>query len=176
MLFADLTLLDWFICITLLICCALGFVRGFIKELILLTVWALSFLIAQLLRNALSAALEPYIQTDYLQLIALSIIFLICVVIGSLFVKFITYPASNGLSGLISKILGTLFGIIKTAVIILVALRIGTLFDFQQSELYTQSKLVYLFNDSTLWLNAAINHLIDALLAVNPITTIHLNS
>lgn len=176
MLFADFTLLDWSICITLLICCALGFVRGFIKELILVAVWTLSFLITQLLRNPFSAALETYIQTDYLQLITLVIIFLTCLIIGSLFARFIIYPASSGLSGLISKILGTLFGIIKTAVIVIVILRIGTLFDFNQSELYTQSKLVYLFNDPNLWLNAAINHLIDALLAINPVTQIRFNS
>lgn len=165
---ADFNILDWFICILLLFCFGLGMIRSITGELLTLIVWVLSFIIAQLLHHQLTIMVKPYVPaTDYLGMIALVVIFVFCLILGSFTARWISLSLPG--SHISLRMLGALFGLIKAMMILVVLLRAGQYFDIQETAIYQKSQWMQLVPVEKLWFTRLIHQMMDSLLAIQPL-------
>jgi membrane protein required for colicin V production len=91
-----------------------GLFRGFVKELIALSVWVCAIWIGYIYCNDVSILLKPYISSEPLRLIAgFILILLLMVIFGAILNIMLGFILkASGLSGM-DRILGMVFGLIR---------------------------------------------------------------
>ena len=114
--------MNWFdlaIIGVVLIFAIIGIIRGFIKEVLSLTSWILSFWVAFTFAESVSYVLEPYIETPILRVVAAFAALFVCSLLLLTIISFLLHKmlSVSGIKGT-DRALGGLFGGLKGLVII----------------------------------------------------------
>ena len=114
--------MNWFdlaIIGVVLIFAIIGIIRGFIKEVLSLTSWILSFWLAFTFAEPVSYVLEPYIETPILRVVAAFAALFVCSLLLLTIISFLLHKmlSVSGIKGT-DRALGGLFGGLKGLVII----------------------------------------------------------
>ncbi|MEE9254873.1 MAG: CvpA family protein [Pseudomonadales bacterium] len=117
------TAADGSIVIILGISTVIGLFRGMVKEVLSLVIWVGAFIIARLLSTSLEPLLAGYIDSPYLRsATAFAAVFFTCLVAGGLVSRFVArLVKASGLVAL-DKVLGSVFGALRGAVVCIVVL------------------------------------------------------
>jgi len=120
-----------------------GALRGFIKEVFSLAVWAAAFLIAFQYSGALALQLENHIELPSARTsLAFAGLFLVVLLIGGLITFLIgKLVEKTGLSGT-DRLLGGLFGAIRGLILILVLMLVAGLTPVPQDPWWQQSRTI----------------------------------
>ncbi len=120
-----------------------GALRGFIKEVFSLAVWAAAFLIAFQYSGALALQLESHIELPSARTsLAFAGLFLVVLLIGGLITFLIgKLVEKTGLSGT-DRLLGGLFGAIRGLILILVLMLVAGLTPVPQDPWWQQSRTI----------------------------------
>ena len=120
-----------------------GALRGFIKEVFSLAVWAAAFLIAFQYSGALALQLENHIELPSARTsMAFAGLFLVVLLIGGLITFLIgKLVEKTGLSGT-DRLLGGLFGAIRGLILILVLMLVAGLTPVPQDPWWQQSRTI----------------------------------
>ncbi|WP_265571205.1 CvpA family protein [Sphingomicrobium nitratireducens] len=109
-----MTALDIFVILLLGGGCLLGFVRGFVHEVLTLFAWVAAILALKTFHAPLTATLEPGVGTDAgAAILAFALLFLPTYVIVKLVARKIGGKTRRSIIGPIDRLLGGGFGIIK---------------------------------------------------------------
>ncbi len=120
-----------------------GALRGFIKEVFSLAVWAAAFLIAFQYSGALALQLENHIELPSARTsLAFAGLFLVVLLVGGLITFLIgKLVEKTGLSGT-DRLLGGLFGAIRGLILILVLMLVAGLTPVPQDPWWQQSRTI----------------------------------
>ena len=120
-----------------------GALRGFIKEVFSLAVWAAAFVIAFQYSGALALQLESHIELPSARTsLAFAGLFLVVLLIGGLITFLIgKLVEKTGLSGT-DRLLGGLFGAIRGLILILVLMLVAGLTPVPQDPWWQQSRTI----------------------------------
>ncbi len=145
--------IDYLILFTLLISVLLGFFRGFLREAIgllswlggLWLAWHFAYLVEPQLGGQLSK--EPYNLWA-----ARGILLLSCLVIGWLVGNIVGYfMTQSGLSLMLDRVIGVLFGFIRGAVLVAVVVLLAREVDLQESSWWKRSYLLPMATEISTW-------------------------
>ncbi len=136
---------DWAILGILASSALISLIRGFVKEALSLTSWAVAFVVALTFHDKMYALLESLIEKAYLRdILAYVVLFAGTLIVGTL----ITYLLSEvikrtGLSGT-DRLLGMIFGAARGVIVILVILILlpSMLTDIDQDQWWKDSQLI----------------------------------
>ncbi len=131
----------------------ISLVRGFLKEVISLVIWALGFWIAIKFYETFAATLEPHIANIVIrQATSFAVIFLLILILGALFNYLLSFViAKSGLSGT-DRLLGTFFGCARGILLVAVVLLLISATAFVQDEWWKKSVLIPHFQVVVDWL------------------------
>jgi membrane protein required for colicin V production len=160
---ADFNGLDYAVLILLFLSIALGIVRGFVKEMIALLAWIAAFVVATLYSVKFAALFVTPPTTmptttnpiDYLPMAAIIISYLtlfVGVLICGSIVKFIaSYAVEGGGLSLINRFLGSLLGLARGLVLVIIIMFFLTFTAIVNSALWKESSMVSLFKPGVHW-------------------------
>ncbi len=134
---------DWFIVILIVASCVIGAMRGLMREGIALVTWLLGLYLAW----AFSDVVEPYLggllgQEGVRVWVARLLILLTVLLIGTLVGLILQYAVRHSPFGTADRALGTLFGLLRGAVVVGVLIIVGELLQLHQEHWWTESKLM----------------------------------
>ena len=141
--FLSLNVADYIIASVVLISTLISLVRGFIKELMSLIIWALGFWVAIKLYERAAIILAPHIANPVIrQVVSFAGIFLLVLIIGMLFNYFLTFIVTkSGLSGT-DRLFGMVFGCARGVLLVAVILLLISATSFVQDEWWKKSVLI----------------------------------
>ncbi|EKE01798.1 MAG: CvpA family protein [uncultured bacterium] len=139
----QLNITDYIIVAVIVVSTFISLIRGFLKELISLVIWALGFWVAIKFHDDFSAILAPYIANISIRLIAsFSGLFLIVLILGAIFSRLLSFIiVKSGLSGF-DRLLGMIFGLTRGVLLIAVILLLISTTSFVQDDWWKQSILI----------------------------------
>lgn len=146
--------IDYLILVVMLVSLFLGFFRGFLGEAISLICWLgglwLAWHYAYLLEPHLGGLIaQPPLSTWA----ARSIILLAVVLIGWLIRSVVTYFAhQSDISLMLDRLLGAMFGIIRGAVLIAVAVMLGKQVQLERTEWWQGSRFMPIAVEVSAWI------------------------
>jgi len=136
-----LNITDWAIVIVLIASGLMSLSRGFTKEFLSLFLWFFSFIAALSLGHLATPKVSTIIGNEEIaKIISYVLIFILCIIVGSFLIKFISKLVRwSGASGF-DRFLGVLFGFMRGLILIFVVFLLlpGS---FKQSDLYMNSKI-----------------------------------
>jgi len=144
---------DYLILITLLISVALGFFRGFLREAIGLLSWLGGLWLAW----HYAEALEPYLggqlaKSPYNVWAARGILLLGILVVGWLIGNIVSYfMTQSGLSLMLDRLIGVVFGFIRGVVLVAVAVLLAREVDLQETSWWRSSYLLPKATEVSSW-------------------------
>ena len=136
--------IDYLILIVLLVSVVLGFFRGFLREAIGLLSWLGGLWLAW----HFAYTLEPYLggqlaKAPFNVWAARGILLLSCLVIGWLVGNIVSYfMTQSGLSLMLDRLIGVLFGFIRGVVLVAVAVLLAREVDLQESSWWRASYIL----------------------------------
>lgn len=158
---ADLVVLG-----VLLVSVIVSLVRGFIKEVFSILVWAAAIFAAFQVAGPLAVALEPIIDLPSARIImAFAAVFLVVLVVGGL-ISFLVgkMVEKTGLSPT-DRLFGGLFGLARGMVIVVLAVLLLRVTPFAQDPWWHESRLMPTFEalaeQARVWLPASVRDLLD---------------
>jgi len=139
----SLNVADYAILAVIIVSTLISLVRGFLKELMSLVIWALGFWIAIKLYNAVAVILEPYIANAAVrQIVSFAGIFLLVLLLGALLSYLFSFIIiKSGLSGT-DRLLGMVFGCARGILLIAVILLLVSATSFVQDEWWKKSIII----------------------------------
>ena len=148
-----MNLIDYLILITLLVSVILGFFRGFLREAIGLLSWLGGLWLAWHFAYALEPHLSGQLAKDPFNMwAARGILLLACLIIGWLIGNIVSYfMTQSGLSLMLDRLIGVLFGFIRGAVLIAVAVLLAREVDLQESSWWKGSYLLPVASEVSTW-------------------------
>lgn len=134
--------LDWVIIGMILLSMITGLVRGFVKELMALCIWALAIFIAFKFSSPIELRLEPYIHDKTMRLVAAFVMVLLgCVLLGGLVNGVLSFILKrSGLSGT-DRLLGMGFGFVRGVFIVALFMVVVKMTAFPYQPYAEQSRL-----------------------------------
>jgi membrane protein required for colicin V production len=141
-----LTSIDYVIIASMLVSALVGLIRGLIRELLALLSWIVSIWLALQYADDVSVYLDVYLQSPQIQyMVAVAGIFVLSLLSLSLVALILTkLLAAVGIAGT-DRSLGALFGILRGAAIVLVAIFVLRLTPAATQPWYVNSSLVPYF-------------------------------
>ncbi len=126
--------------------------RGFIKEVFSLLVWVAAFFAASQFSGAIAEALEAHIAVPSARVIIAFVgVFLLVLLVGGLLNYLVGKLVEHtGLSAT-DRLFGSLFGLLRGLVIIMVAVVISRFTPFPQDPWWQESRLIPQFEQMTDW-------------------------
>ncbi|MFL2840332.1 MAG: CvpA family protein [Pseudohongiellaceae bacterium] len=129
-----MTVADFSIVFVILISMLLGFNRGLFKEAFSLAAWIIAVLVAGFFSVPLADLMTAVLDNASLRrLLASAILFILVMVIGRLLGNFMSKLVRVVGLGWIDMVLGSLFGVIRGMIIIMLVLFLTKPFDFTQT-------------------------------------------
>ena len=118
-----MTDVDWVIFGIIAISALISLFRGFVKEAISLFLWLFAFGLAMAMSSRLAALLVDWISNPTLrQVAAFALLFFATILVGGLLGQLLHMLLKKAGLGLFDRLLGTVFGAVRGAVIVLVLL------------------------------------------------------
>lgn len=148
-----MTFIDYLILITLLVSTILGFFRGFLREAIGLLSWLgglwLAWHFAYLIEPQLGGKLAVAPINTWA---ARCILLLASLVLGWLLGNVVSYfMTQSGISLMLDRLIGTLFGFIRGVVVVAVAVLLAREVDLQESSWWKSSYVLPLATEVSGW-------------------------
>ncbi|AHE67190.1 CvpA family protein [Legionella oakridgensis] len=145
---------DYFILIVIGLSVITGLCRGFIKELIALSVWVLAIWLAFNYSQRLDPWLQPYLQDNTARMaVAFIAVLLATLIVGGLFNALLSFILTkSGLSGT-DRILGIGFGFVRGVFIVALIMLVVKLTSLPYQEYSQQSRLYAKFDPVVNWLS-----------------------
>lgn len=136
--------LDWVICAVIGFSAIISLFRGFVKEAISLLLWLFAFALAIGLSGRLAVLLSEWIGNPTLrQASAFALLFFSTLIVGGLIGQLLTVMLKRAGLGFFDRILGMVFGGIRGAVLVLVAvLLLPYAVAVDQQKIWTESQLI----------------------------------
>lgn len=134
---------DFAILAVVLISAAIGFFRGFIREILSLISWIIAFWAAFTFCESVSVYFEPYLDQPALRIAAaFATLFVIILLLLSILSYWLhKLMSASGIAGT-DRILGGLFGIARAVVLVAIVLLLARLPNYHQEEWWQQSILI----------------------------------
>ena len=139
-----MTDIDWLIIAVLAISALVSLWRGFVKEAMSLLGWIVAFVLAMRLSPALSSLMQNWIGNDMLRLMAAVLLLFVgtLLVFGLVNHLVVSLLKRAGL-GPIDRMLGTVFGVLRGAIFVLVCLIVlPMIIGVEEQEWWQQSVLI----------------------------------
>lgn len=138
----DLTLIDFGIIALVLISIIIGLFRGFVKEALSITVWVLSVFISMKFYGEISGYFTGVTDNSTVRSgIAISLIFITCLVTGSIISHLVSLLVkSTGLGGT-DKLLGVIFGFLRGGLIAAAIMLVISYTEFSKNPIWADSFL-----------------------------------
>ena len=148
-------ILDIILVVFIAISILIGIYRGFVKEILSITAWTLAFIVAWRYGEQAKRFVSPYISQEPLDLaVAYVAVFLITLITLSVISYIISQLfASTGMTGL-DRSLGSIFGVIRAAVIIAILILVGRFMAMDQQQWWTDSQMLPYFEPLVEWLKS----------------------
>lgn len=128
-----MTTIDWVIIGVLVVSALISVFRGFMKEALSLLTWIFALIVARLFSASLAALLSGWLDAEaHRYVVAFIILFVATLIVGTLINYLVNrFIVMTGLKGL-DRLLGTVFGLLRGLIIVVVALSVGQLFALDQ--------------------------------------------
>jgi len=153
----NLTLIDFAIIAIVLISVIIGLFRGFIKEALSIVVWVLSIFIALKFYGDISRYFTGITDNSTIRSgIAISILFIGCLIIGSIVSHLVSLLVkSTGLGGT-DKLLGVIFGFLRGGLIAAAIMLIVSYTEFSKNPIWADSFFTKQMQPVVNWLDSFI--------------------
>lgn len=131
----------------------ISLIRGFVREVLSLVVWVLSFWVAWTFFRDVAERLTPWISLPSARLaVAFALLFLITLIVGGILNFLIgKLVDSTGLSGT-DRLLGVVFGLVRGAVLVAVLVFLAGLTPLPSDTWWQESQLIRHFQRLAFWL------------------------
>lgn len=134
-----------------------GVVRGFIREVLSLVVWAAAFWLAFRYTPAAAVYLESYVQQDNVRLVvAFVALFFAVLVLGMLISAIIVRLARIGGIGGPDRVLGAVFGVVRGVLVVTALVMVTSLTPLVDGEAWKGSGIVGYFETLAEWSRDAL--------------------
>ena len=156
-----LNLADWFIIVVLTASGLISLSRGFTKEFLSLFLWVFAFVAAVSLEFLATPQINEFIGNEEIsKIFAYTVVFMICIVLGGMIIKFISKLIKwSGASGF-DRFLGVLFGLTRGLIVLFVIfLLLPT--SVKSTDLIGQSKITPIIEKYAPQIEAYLKNLID---------------
>jgi len=142
-----LNITDWIILVILVASGLMSLARGFAREFLSLFLWVFAFIAALTLEHLATPQVSAIIGNEEVsKIISYILIFIICLIAGGFFIKFISSLVKwSGASGF-DRFLGVLFGFTRGMILIFVVFLLLPV-SFKQSDLFINSKISPLIDE-----------------------------
>lgn len=152
-----MTWLDIAILAILALSAIFGLVRGFIKEMLSLVVWVLSFWVAFRYKSAVAVYLENYIEYENARLVAAFVLLFLAVVLIGMVVSglLVRIARSSGVGGP-DRTLGALFGLLRGALVVTLLVLVTGITPLAESQAWADSSLMNYFETLADWASDAV--------------------
>jgi len=153
----DLTIIDFAIIAIVLISVIIGLFRGFVKEALSITVWILSVFVSLKFYGEISGYFTGVTDNSTIRSgISISIIFIACLIIGSIISHLVSLLVkSTGLGGT-DKLLGVIFGFLRGGLIAAAIMLIVSYTEFSKNPMWADSFLTKQMQPVVNWLDSFI--------------------
>ncbi|EKD46027.1 MAG: CvpA family protein [uncultured bacterium] len=161
---------DYVIVSIVIVSTLISLIRGFLKELVSLSVWILGFWLAIRFYHTFAVILEPYIANEFIrQMVGFVGIFLLILLLGALFNYMLGFVViKSGISGA-DRFLGMIFGCARGVLLVAVILLMVSATSFVQDEWWKKSILIPHLQVLVDWLRVFLPEKITSIaVAVNP--------
>lgn len=134
---------DWAIVAIITSSCLVSIIRGFIKEVMSLAIWIAAAIIAIVFHDNLAVVLEGAIATVSLRYLGAWLMLFVAVLLAGWIVNYLLgkLVEATGLSGT-DRLLGTLFGLLRGAIIVIVLLIFAQQLPVNQDDWWRESALI----------------------------------
>ena len=156
-----LNIADWFILVVLSTSGLISLARGFTKEFLSLILWIFAFIAAVSLEFLATPKINEFIGNEEIsKILAYVVVFMICIILGGIVIKFITKLIKwSGASGF-DRFLGVLFGLTRGSIVLF------TIFlllpsSVKSTDLISQSKITPIIEKYAPRIEAYLRNLID---------------
>jgi len=148
--------IDYLILITLLVSVILGFFRGFLREAIGLLSWLGGLWLAWHFAYELEPLLGGRLASPPFNIWAARGILLVgCLIIGWLIGNIVSYfMTQSGISLMLDRLIGVVFGFIRGAVLVAIAVLLAREVDLQQSSWWRGSYLLPMASEVSSWVKS----------------------
>ena len=156
-----LNVADWFIIVVLTASGLISLARGFTKEFLSLFLWVFAFIAAVSLEFLATPKINEFIGNEEIsKIFAYIVVFMICIVLGGMVIKFISKRIKwSGASGF-DIFLGVLFGLTRGLIVLFVIfLLLPT--SVKSTDLIDQSKITPIIEKYAPQIEAYLRNLID---------------
>jgi|TARA_B110000008_G_C16863738_1_gene521828 membrane protein required for colicin V production len=156
-----LNIADWFILVVLIASGLISLARGFTKEFLSLILWIFAFIAAVSLEFLATPKINEFIGNEEIsKILAYVVVFMICIILGGIVIKFITKLIKwSGASGF-DRFLGVLFGLTR-GLIVLFAIFLLLPSSVKSTDLISQSKITPIIEKYAPQIEAYLRNLID---------------
>ena len=154
---AELNVIDLIALTTIIISAAIGVSRGIIKEVMSLIIWIASIFCMLKYGKVFATFLPENIGNSSLKIaIGYILAFSSVMVVGN-FISWVTTKILDfsGL-GIINRLLGSIFGILRGALLIAIVILIGKKLDYQNTQSWKESIVIEKSEPIAEWINATI--------------------
>lgn len=137
-----MNLADGIILLIILVSALIGLWRGFVREAFSLVTWVAAFIVASLFSPGMDSLLQSHIPTPSVRMaVAFGILFVLTLFVGGLLNRLLAeLIRMTGLSGT-DRALGTVFGVLRGVLLVVVLLALGQQ-AFGQDSWWTTSALI----------------------------------
>ncbi len=160
---------DYAIISTVVISILVGFLRGFIKEVLSLVIWGLAFLVAYQYGGEVAGMMEDHVSLPSARAaMGFAGLFVSVLLVGGLLSYLITrLVESTGLSGT-DRLLGGVFGAARGLALVIVVLLIAGFTPIPADPWWSQSKLITRLTPMLHWAEAYLPNAIQEQLDFDP--------
>ena len=156
-----LNVADWFILVVLTASGLISLARGFTKEFLSLFLWIFAFIAAVSLEFLATPKINEFIGNEEIsKIFAYIVVFMICIVLGGMVIKFISKLIQwSGASGF-DRFLGVLFGLTRGLIVLFVIFLLLPA-SVKSTDLIDQSKITPIIEKYAPQIEAYLRNLID---------------
>jgi len=152
---------DWFILVVLIASGLISLARGFTKEFLSLFLWIFAFIAAVSLEFIATPKINEFIGNEEIsKILSYVVVFMVSIILGGIFIKFISSLIKwSGASGF-DKFLGVLFGLARGLIVLFVIFLLLPS-SIKSTDLINQSKITPIIEKYAPQIEAYFRDLID---------------